>query len=155
MPAVIDQIIPGTGTLKLGLTEAALDQDVTCQFTSARLVTTANLQEVPSTGCQPKSQVAGASSFSFEINWLQDISDPEGLSLWAFENDTAQAFFEFEPFGTGVGKVKLTGELRIVAGPIGGQVDVALQTDTVTWPIIGKPAIEYPIAAAASADVEG
>lgn len=143
MPAVIDQIIPGTGTLKLGLTSAALDQDVTCQFTSARLVTTANLQDVPATGCQPSSQVVGASSFSFEINWLQDITDPDGLSMWAFTNDTAAAFFEFEPFGTGTGTVMLSGELRVVAGPIGGEVDVALQTDVVTWPIIGKPTVTH------------
>jgi hypothetical protein len=150
MTTTIDQIIPGTGTLKLGLTEAALTQDVTCQYTSARLVGSPNLQDVPATGCQPASQVPGATSWAFEINWLQDISDPTGLSMWAFGNDTKQAFFEFEPFGTGAGTVKLTGELRVVAGPIGGQVDVALQTDAVTWPVIGKPEVIYTAAVMAA-----
>ena len=141
MPRTIDQIKSPTGVLKLGLTALAVDQDVSCQFTRARLVTTTNTEDVPETGCAPATQIIKASSYALELNFLQDVSDPDGIIRWSWENDTNEAFFEFSPFGTGPGTVLIKGKTRVAALPIGGDVGPVLTTDTVTWPVTEKPEI--------------
>ena len=129
-----DVVPPGTGT----------GDAFECQVTSAAINATPNLQQVPATFCAPASQVPAATGFELAVTWLQDWTDPDGLSFYAFANDTLSKYFSL----TLVGSTEpiATGQVRIVAGSYGGDAGTPLTT-TQTWPCVNKPTITPPVAA--------
>jgi hypothetical protein len=153
VPRVVNQIKSPTGVLKLGLTAVALDQDASCQFTHARLVTTANSQEIPETGCAPPSTTYSASSWALEVNFLQDYTEPTGIVLWSYDHDAETVFFELYPNGDVIGEVMFAGQCTVSALPIGGDVGPVLATDNATWPCPDKPTHSL-VAAAGTAAAE-
>lgn len=63
------------------------------------------------------------------------------LVLWALENDGATADFEFQPGAT---TKTFTGQVKVVALPIGGEVGGTAPTSEAEWPMLGKPVIKAP-----------
>lgn len=126
-------VVPGTGT----------GDAFECQVTSAAINANANLQTVPATFCAPESQAPAATGWELAITWLQDWTDADGLSFYAFANDTLSKFFSLtlndQPTPVA------TGEVRVVAGAYGGDAATPL-TATQTWPIVGKPTLTPPAA---------
>lgn len=137
-------VTPGTGT----------GDAFECQVTSAAINANANLQTVPATFCAPESQAPAATGWELALSWLQDWTDADGLSFYAFANDTLSKFFSLtlNDQTTPVA----TGEVRIVAGAYGGDAATPLVA-TQTWPLVNKPTITPPAGgamAAAEAPVE-
>lgn len=130
-------VTPGTGT----------GDAFECQVTSAAINANANLQTVPATFCNAESQAPAATGWELALTWLQDWTVADGLSFYAFANDTLQKFFSLtlNDQTTPVA----TGEVRIVAGAYGGDAATPL-TATSTWPLVAKPTITPPAASFAS-----
>src|SRR5215467_1366906 len=146
-------IVITDASLKLAADAASLptaSATFSCQVSSAAINATPNLQTVPATFCSPQSQVPAATGYELAVTWLQDwTAAAGGLSGYAFLHDTEEQAFELklnvddtEPIATGT--------LRLVAGAYGGDAGVPLPA-TATWPILGKPTITTPTAAAADA----
>lgn len=134
-------IVITEGVLKLADDAAGLTtgEAFECQTTSAAINATPNLQPVPATFCEPASQAVAATGFELAITWLQDwTASGGGLSLYAFENDTATKAFSLAL--TADAAPIATGEVRIVAGSYGGDAGTPLVT-SVVWPLVAKPSI--------------
>jgi|tagenome__1003787_1003787.scaffolds.fasta_scaffold20988523_4 hypothetical protein len=131
-------VVPGTGT----------GDAFECQVSSAAINANANLQTVPATFCAAESQAPAATGWELALTWLQDWTDPAGLSFFAFTNDTLSKYFSLtlDDSTTPVA----TGQVRIVAGAYGGDAATPL-TATQTWPLVAKPDITPPALAAAAA----
>lgn len=129
--ASADVIPPGTAT----------GESFECQVTSAAINANANLQTVPATFCSAESQAPAATGWELALTWLQDWTDPDGLSFYAFENDTMSKYFSL----TLEGSVEpiASGQVRIVAGSYGGDAATPLVA-TQTWPLVTKPTITKP-----------
>jgi len=121
-------VTPGTGT----------GDAFECQVTSAAINATPNLQQVPATFCAPASQAPAATSFELALTWLQDWTVADGLSMWAFTNDTLTKWFSLTL--EGATEPSAVGEVRVVAGSYGGDAGTPL-TATQTWPCVNKPTI--------------
>jgi hypothetical protein len=113
-----------------------------CQITSGALTASPNItnETVPSTWCQPEETVpqVGVTSYSLDMTYLQDPQISTGLSRFLFEHDTKLAWFFMgldadDP-------PKAVGQVRLVAGAIGGAGRVAL-TATVSLPCDSKPEV--------------
>lgn len=137
----LGDVTPGTGT----------GDAFECQVTSAAINANANLQTVPATFCAPESQAPAATGWELAVTWLQDWTDPNGLSYYAFANDTLTKFFSLT-LNDQVTPVA-TGEVRIVAGAYGGDAATPLVA-TQTWPLVNKPTITPPAASTAVASNE-
>lgn len=124
-------VVPGTGT------GGAFE----CQVTSAAINATPNLQTVPATFCAGESQAPGASGWELALTWLQDWTVADGLSFYAFANDTLSKFFSLT-LDDSTAPV-CTGEVYIVAGSYGGDAATPLVA-TQTWPLLAKPDITPP-----------
>ena len=126
-------VVPGTGT----------GDAFECQVTSAAINANANLQTVPATFCAAESQAPAASGWELALTWLQDWTVADGLSFFAFANDTLSKYFsltlndETTPVATG--------QVRIVAGAYGGDAATPLVA-TQNWPLVAKPDITPPTA---------
>jgi hypothetical protein len=111
-----------------------------CQITSGQLTASPNVttETVPSTWCQPEESVpqVGVTSFSLDMTFLQDPQISTGLSRFLFEHDTELAWFFMGLDGDN--PPKAVGQVRLVAGAIGGAGRVAL-TATVSLPCDSKP----------------
>lgn len=130
-----------------GLDTATLTYD--CVTTGAGFTASANLLDVPATGCAPKSQVAAASSWVLDIAWLQDWqSAGGGLSGFMYEHDALKQWVKVEP--TTPGLPAMQAEVTIVAGTYAGTFGELLVA-TASCPCSEKPAITLPTSAAASA----
>lgn len=118
-----------------------------CVTTGAGFTASANLTDVPATGCAPASQVAAASSWMLDIAWLQDWQSPGGgLSGYMYENDSLRKWVKVEP--TTPGLPAATAEVTIVAGTYAGTFGELLVA-TSSCPTVGKPEIALPAAAMA------
>lgn len=127
-----------------------------CQVTEARITGAPNYNTVPSTGCEGASQSPGLTSYSLDIAWLQDWTEPGGgLSGWAFDNDATAQWFSFQLNSTDA-TVKAEGQVYVTAGSYGGVFGdgSAANVDTVSWPCIGKPDITKPAVAVQEAEAE-
>lgn len=147
-------------TIIKGMLRVALDvADLAaydCQVVSAALVANANLQTLPATFCSPEAQVPAATGYQLDLNFLQDWTDPAGISWFSFDNDTAQVAWELTLETDEVVPIDaiMHGDARVVAMSFGGDAGTPLQA-AVTWPVIGKPAKgAYPASLAASAAVD-
>jgi hypothetical protein len=142
-------------TVKFADTEAGLAAATTtyeCITTAAGFTASPNLTEVPATGCAPKSQVAAASSWVLDLQWLQDWQSPGGgLSGFMYDHDGEKQWCHIEP--TNPALPAATAEITIVAGSIYG-VFGDLLVAQATCPCEDKPAMTLPSAAAAAASSE-
>jgi hypothetical protein len=141
--------------LKIADTEAglALGTAYECQLTAATIVGSANFNDVPATGCAPKAQTPGASSWQLDLAWLQDwTAAGGGLSFYAFEHDTDEVWFSLAIDSSGFPTVVATGHGYVTAGAYGGEIGGVPAAATATWPLLDKPTIVVPVVAAASAD---
>src|SRR5262245_19183379 len=87
---------------KTAATAAAADYDTSvatwsCQVTSGMLSASANTNDVttPATFCQASvvTPQPGVTSYTLDLEWLQDIKTDTGLSKFLFEHDTEEAYF--------------------------------------------------------------
>lgn len=116
--------------------------EFTCQITAGALNASPNVSDetIPATWCEPESTVpsVGATSYELALTFLQDPDVVQGLSRWLFEHDTERAWFYMGLDGDN--PPKAVGQIRVVAGAIGGEARVALTAD-VTLPVDGKPIV--------------
>lgn len=113
--------------------------DYSCQVTEARITAAANTTDVPATFCAPASSQNVPSSFTLELNGLQDWgATPDSFSEYAFINDATQVAFAMyldsnvDPEATGI--------VSMAAGDFGGVAGEPL-TFTASLPIDGYPVI--------------
>lgn len=130
-------VVPGTGT----------GDAFECQLTQASINANPNLQTVPATFCNAESQAPAATGFELAITWLQDWTVADGLSFYAFTNDTLEKYFSLT-LNDSTTPVA-TGQVRIVAGAYGGEAATPLTADAV-WPCVAKPTITPPAATLAA-----
>jgi len=126
--------------IKLAATQAGLTAgiDYACQISSAAVVTTANTNTVPMTGCAPASDVPAPSSYALVLTWVQDWQQAQSLSNYAYTNDTQQVWWSITP--NGLTAPVATGNSYVVSGDFGGDFGIPL-TATATWPCLAKPSI--------------
>ena len=121
--------------------DAATLDDYSCSVTEARIAASANTVDVPATFCSPASQTAAASSFSLEMNGLQDwgrTDTVDSLSEYLFVNDATIVAVALFLAGEVVPKAQ--GLVTVVAGDFGGVAGEPL-TFTGSFPFLGKPEI--------------
>ncbi|GAA2118603.1 hypothetical protein [Streptomyces synnematoformans] len=75
------------------------------------------------------------------MNWESTDSATSSLVLWALENDGATAYYRWQPGPTS--KI-FSGQVRVVAIPIGGDVGGEYPTQEVEWPMVAKPVTTDP-----------
>lgn len=144
--------IINTATITVADTEAGLatGESFSCVVTGSGFVPTANSDEVPATGCAPKSNVAAASSWACEMKWLQDLQSPGGgLSGWAMDHDGTLAWVKVAP--TSPALPAMTAQVSVVAGQIYGTFGELLVAEA-SWPCQAAPSWTPPTAAMAAAE---
>jgi hypothetical protein len=113
--------------------------DFTCQVVSAAVNANANLQTVPATFCAPESQAPAATSWSLDMNLLQDwgaIATAGSVSEYLFDNDAKRKWFLIQPYDPSV--MGMQGECWLVASSYLGDAGTPLQA-SISCPLIGKP----------------
>jgi hypothetical protein len=151
MPQVIHSL--NDPVITIADTEAGLTagDEIHCQMSAATLTTSANEKDVPQTGCYPPTKLIGDPSYALELAWLQDWSDPSGVSRFAQEFNGQRKWVSFlldEADATTV----VTGEVTVAAGQYGGTFgDLAVAS--ASWPFAGQPTFPaYTAPAAELAD---
>lgn len=115
--------------------------DYGCQVTEARVTAKANTQTAPATYCVPASDVNIPSSFTLELNGLQDWGRADSVpsfSEYLYKNDASLVGFRF--YLTGSTDPRAEGIVSIAAGDFGGKAGEVLVL-TGSLPIIGYPNI--------------
>lgn len=112
--------------------------DYSCQVTEARITASANTTDIDATFCEPASSINVPSSFTLELNGLQDWGDAESFSEYAFINDAEQVMFALYLDGTN--EPSATGTCSMAAGDFGGVAGEPL-TFSASLPILGYPVI--------------
>jgi hypothetical protein len=112
--------------------------DYGCQVTEARITAAANTSDVPATFCEPASTVNVPSSFTLELNGLQDWGASGSFSEYLFKHDAEiQAFAVYLDGSTDpVAK----GLVSVAAGDFGGPAGETLVL-TGSFPLLGYPVI--------------
>jgi hypothetical protein len=121
--------------------DPALLDDYSCAVTEARIAASANTVDVAATFCSPASQTAAASSFTLEMNGLQDWGRDDTLdsfSEYLFINDATQVAFAL--FLNAEEDPRAQGIVTVIAGDFGGVAGEPL-TMTGSFPILGYPEI--------------
>jgi hypothetical protein len=118
--------------------DPALLTDYGCQVTEARVTASANTTDVPATFCEPASTINVPSSFTLELNGLQDWGDADSFSEYLFVNDAEQVAFAL--FLDGETEPSASGIVSAAAGDFGGVAGEPL-TFTASLPILGYPII--------------
>ena len=65
-----------------------------CQVTSASIIGTPNLSDVPQTFCDPPTQAVGESSYTLDLEYLQDWGATDSLSRYLWDNEGDKVEFE-------------------------------------------------------------
>jgi len=112
--------------------------DYGCQVTEARITASANTTDVPATFCEPATKVNVPSSFTLELQGLQDWGNVESLSEYLFKNDAVIVAFALYLDDTD--DPAATGSVSVSAGDFGGTAGASL-TFTLSLPIVGYPEI--------------
>jgi hypothetical protein len=125
-----------------GATFGSFGADYNCVITSGALNASPNVTQetVPATWCAPEQQTpkVGETSYSLDLNYLQDPDLVAGLSRFLFENDAKEAWFFMGMDGDN--PPKAVGKVRLVSGQIGGEGRTAL-TASISLPVVGKPMV--------------
>jgi hypothetical protein len=124
-----------------------------CQVSSGQLSSspdTGTTTEVPATFCSPARSIPapGETSFTLDVEFLQDPNVETGLSQFLFEHDTEEAYFLLGL--NGANPPKAVGRVRVQAGAFGGAARTAL-TATLSLPVSQKPDIAWGITVAVTA----
>lgn len=115
--------------------------DYGCQCTEARITASANTTDVAATFCSPASTVNVPSSFSLEINGLQDWGRDDGspsFSEYLFVHDADIVAFALYLEATD--DPAATGLVSVSAGDFGGVAGETLVL-TGSFPVLGYPDI--------------
>lgn len=125
--------------LKIADTSAGLATGVAieCQMSAATVTSTPNLTDVPKTGCYPPTQIVGDPTYSLEVAWIQDWTDPAGISRMAHAFNGARKWVSFLLDADDAATVA-TFEVTIAEGAYGGTFG-GLAVATASWPVIGQP----------------
>lgn len=118
--------------------DASTLTDYGCQITEARITAAANTSDVPATFCEPASTINVPSSFSLEINGLQDWGAVNSFSEFLFKHDAELQAFAL--YLDGEVDPKATGICSLSAGDFGGPAGETLVL-TGSLPILGYPTI--------------
>ena len=144
----LDAWMAPTGKTAATAVLADYDADATtwsCQVTSGMLSASANANDVttPATFCQPSivTPQPGETSYTLDLEFLQDINVSTGLSKYLFDNDTVEAYFLLS-LGSAIDPPRAIGRVRLLAGAFGGAARENL-TATVSLPCSRKPNIEF------------
>jgi hypothetical protein len=142
--AVATPIVPGALT------------DYSCQVTEARVTASANTTDIDATFCEPASSINVPSSFTLELNGLQDWGAASSFSEYAFKNDAVQVAFAL--YLDGSTNPCAMGIVSMAAGDFGGVAGEPL-TFSASLPILGYPTIldasGVPLRPGATAGVPG
>jgi len=112
--------------------------DYGCQTTEARVTASANAQDVPATFCEPASSINVPSSFTLELNGLQDWGAAASFSEYLFKHDAETVAFAL--FLDDESDPAASGTVSLAAGDFGGTAGEPL-TFTASLPILGYPDI--------------
>lgn len=115
--------------------------DYSCQVTEARITASPNTTDVPATFCEPATTVNVPSSFTLELNGLQDWGRADlapSFSEYLYINDAEIVGFAL--FLDGTSDPSATGKVSLAAGDFGGVAGEVL-TLTGSLPILGYPDI--------------
>jgi hypothetical protein len=130
------------GPLKAdGTVDITLLTDYGCQVTEARITAKANTKTIAATYCSPASDVNAPSSFTLELNGLQDWGRQDSspsFSEYLFVNDATIVGFAFYLAGTAAPSA--SGMVSIAAGDFGGVAGDPLVLKG-SLPILGYPNI--------------
>jgi hypothetical protein len=126
--------------------------DYSCQVTEARITAAANATNVPATFCEPATTINVPSSFTLELNGLQDWgAGTDSFSEYLFANDAEIVAFAL--YLDGALDPEATGLVSLAAGDFGGVAGEVLVMKG-SFPILGYPEITdsagAPIRTAAS-----
>jgi hypothetical protein len=124
--------------------------DYSCQVTEARITASANTTDVPATFCEGASTINVPSSFTLELNGLQDWGETGSFSEFLFINDANTVAFAL--YLEGAVDPEATGTCSVAAGDFGGVAGEALVL-TGSFPILGKPTITTAAGVALEATV--
>lgn len=155
MPRTVIPIV--APVFKVADTEAGLTAGdaYECQLTTAEIIGTPNMNDIPATGCAPATQSPGLSSWGLHLVWLQDWTAPGGgLSGFSFDNETQEVWFSLAIDNVNNPTVVATGHGYVTAGNYGGAIGGAVSTADTTWPLLEKPDIVTPAALPLAAEPE-
>jgi hypothetical protein len=115
-----------------------------CQVQSGMLTASPNTSDkvTDPTFCEPEvtTTQVGVTSYALELTALQDPHVADGMSFYAFKNDTKLAYFALGLKSWGAPKA--VGKCRIVAGTFGGAARTDLTTD-ISMPVETKPDLQF------------
>jgi hypothetical protein len=127
--------------------------DYACQVVEGRITAAPNVTTVPATFCASKSDIYAPSSFTLELQGLQDWGNAASFSEYLFHNDATQQAFAL--YLSGATDPSATGICSIAAGDFGGVAGDVLVLK-LSLPILGKPTITttggQPVTMAADED---
>ena len=113
------------------------------QTSSAGITASANTTSTPATFCSPASERSTSSSFSLELEGLQDWGRDDGeqsFSEWLFENDGGQVMAVLMPVSGDSISLGAVSEVSVAAGDfLGGSGDAL--TFSGSMPLTGYPDI--------------
>jgi hypothetical protein len=144
MPDPITMNPNNQGTLTLG---TAPGTDYGCQVTDMQILPVQNTTARPGTYCSPPTNVPGKSTWTMRFGYLQDWTDPAGLSQFLLANDATLQPFTFTPDIEDAPVV--TGNVWVTAGAYGG-LPAESWVFTGTWSIEGVPTFTPPVVLAAA-----
>lgn len=114
-----------------------------CQVTSGKITTRPSTTTVTrkATFCEPAAEVPtpGQSSYSLDLEWFQDMTAINSLSLWLFDHDVERAYFYLGFAGDA--PPTAVGIVRLAPGDLGGAARTPLEA-SVSLQIVRKPLIE-------------
>ena len=148
MPKMVVQITDATVLFSLGEAKPAdwttPDVDASCQVTSAAVVANPVTATAPATFCEGETDVVGKSKWQIDLAGLQDVTDPDGLSMFLFENETAAAWVQIKGPNDEAGAPNVTIEapVRLQAGNLLGDAGTPLEF-TASMPCQAKPTVTH------------
>lgn len=124
------------GTLHLG---GATPMDFSCNPTNIRLTPTTDADDPVETLCG--DIIAGESRTTWAMNGtsIADFDNEAGLIAFCFDNDGTNVGFTWQP---SLNSPTYTGQVRVAAMEIGGDVNSSLTTD-FSWALSDKPTVAY------------
>lgn len=120
----------------------ATGQDPSCQVTSIDLTPSPTTQTSDPTLCDDGTSVVTGLTWTLNVEWYADLSDPAGFSWYISDNLLEWKAFELT---MGADGGKYAGEAQIVPGAIGGARSAGFVKSTAPMParnIVGtKPTV--------------
>jgi hypothetical protein len=112
-----------------------------CAVTGAQLVPTQQTQEWQTACPDGKGSDVGPTSWSLNVDAVQDWTSETSFSAMLLAHAGELVDFSFEPQADA--GVSMTGQCRLVAPPVGGNVG-SVAAFSVQLPVVGEPVPAYP-----------